>query len=369
MNKRIDLTQLDGLYVYQDTLDFMQTSYRGAFGALATAFGSKLILHGVQEAAGSVSDGWVIIDGELMPFAGGLSAPQVVVDDIPGDELFADGSTKTVYFTRRARLANTGGFPFTDLRKFKTDLLTINDSDVLASAKAVKQLNDNLLAVVGFENAIILQGCLVDNVIGGNLDISSGIIKMDTSFISAPAYSGAFPVYLQANGTYTTIQPGAGTYITFDPYTSQRYADVLERATTKQGAIKMFNTYLDRFDNNGIGKWEMLGFKICDLMAGRVMVGYDRRISDPADGVWDASYNNLWNGTGGIKQVTLTDAQQATSGITKHAGAGGFIEGYVGGNAPGTDNFDPKRGYNAPEGAQPHENRQPYRVVLMVEKI
>jgi len=120
MYKKIDFTKLEGLAVYQDTLDFLQTSYRDAISAIAKALGTRVIVTGVTDQGSTYSDGWVIIDGELMPFAGGLKTARVIIEDVTGTEVFADGTTQTVYYTRRAKLGVTGGFAFTDFIRIDT---------------------------------------------------------------------------------------------------------------------------------------------------------------------------------------------------------------------------------------------------------
>lgn len=120
MYKRIDFTKLEGLATYQDTLDFLQTSYRDAISAVARAFGDKVIVTGVDDQGASYGDGWVVIAGELMPFVGGLKTTQVIVEEITDTEVFGDNSVQTVYFTRRARLGNTGGYAFTDFIRVNT---------------------------------------------------------------------------------------------------------------------------------------------------------------------------------------------------------------------------------------------------------
>jgi hypothetical protein len=120
MYKRIDFSKLEGLATYQDTLDFLQTSYREAISAIAKAFGSKVIVTGVTDLGTSYSDGWVVIDGELMPFAGGLKAGRIVVEELTDTELFNNGSIQTVYYTRRAKQGITGGYAFSDFVRVDT---------------------------------------------------------------------------------------------------------------------------------------------------------------------------------------------------------------------------------------------------------
>jgi hypothetical protein len=44
MYKQIDFTQPGGLFVYQDTLDFLQDAYSDLFDAMAAMFGNNVIL-------------------------------------------------------------------------------------------------------------------------------------------------------------------------------------------------------------------------------------------------------------------------------------------------------------------------------------
>ena len=114
MYKRIDFTKLEGLATYQDTLDFLQASYRDTISAIAKAFGNRVIVTGVTDQGTTFSDGWVMIDGELMPFLTGMKSDRVIVEEVSDIEVFANGSTQTVYFTKRARLGITGGYAFSD---------------------------------------------------------------------------------------------------------------------------------------------------------------------------------------------------------------------------------------------------------------
>jgi hypothetical protein len=117
MNKRIDLSNLGGFPLQEDTLDFMQSSYRGAFAGIANMCGSKTILYGVQVIAGNVTDGWIAYNGELIPFIGGVAGADVVITELPNvvPETFEDGSIRDVYFTKTATCGALGDFPFTDL--------------------------------------------------------------------------------------------------------------------------------------------------------------------------------------------------------------------------------------------------------------
>lgn len=150
MYKRIDLTQLEGIAVTQDTLEFLQSSYRDAFGPLATVLGDFVIVSGVNDTGTHYTNGWVAINGELLPFVGGLKTSQIIIEEETGNEGYADGSNKTVYFIRRAKLASSGGTAvaaFTRLNTLKqimADVLSATNSADSRVAKAGDTMTGNL---------------------------------------------------------------------------------------------------------------------------------------------------------------------------------------------------------------------------------
>lgn len=117
MNKRIDFTNLGGFPLEQDTLEFMQSSYRGAISALAQLTGNKVIVKGVETIGTNVTDGWIVVDGELIPFVGGNLAANVVLVDAPNvvRTTFEDGFVRDVYYTKTATCGLVGNFAFSEL--------------------------------------------------------------------------------------------------------------------------------------------------------------------------------------------------------------------------------------------------------------
>lgn len=115
MNKRIELTNIGGFPFTQDTLKFMQDSYRGAFGGLAGMIGDKTIVTGVEVSGSNVTNGWIIYQGELIPFVGGVLGADVIISETSVDADFEDGSTFPTYFTKVAISGAGGAFPFSDL--------------------------------------------------------------------------------------------------------------------------------------------------------------------------------------------------------------------------------------------------------------
>lgn len=112
-NKRIDFTQPGGFPLTQNTLDYMQQSYRNAIQGLADLAGNNVIVSGMEEIGGNVADGWIIWNGELMPFEGGTKQNFFFIQEVKNTELFEDGILKEVYFTKKAKFG--GALPFTDL--------------------------------------------------------------------------------------------------------------------------------------------------------------------------------------------------------------------------------------------------------------
>lgn len=119
MNKRIDLTRLGGFPMTQQTLAFMQDSYRDALGAIAQFVGDKVIVAGLNIAGSTATNGWISLNGELIPFQGGTVSSQYVIEEVPETRVFADNESKEVYYTKRARFGTPGAL-FSQLRRIGT---------------------------------------------------------------------------------------------------------------------------------------------------------------------------------------------------------------------------------------------------------
>lgn len=372
MANTIDFTQPGGLYVYQDTLAFLQQAYAPVLDALGATFGEKLILTGATEAAGSASAGWVVVNGEIIPFAGGSIATYCYVDTSTANEQFDDASTKPVYTTKTVRFtAVPGGATFTYASLVRLPYAASTLKDAL---NAFKTMFTNL---VNLESAVILTGCAVSAVGGGNCTISAGTVLFSGALVATPARTGTYPAYLKPDGNWVTAAPGSGDYITFDPYTSQYYTDVLYRAQHKTGDTVM-NTNsatLDSFDTGtGLGKWRWKGWQLSTVLRGRVPVGLDPRTADPMDGIWDSNYNGL--NQGGAKSVMLNsnnipeltgDVYTEKNGSDGSANARPVFNGDGEGN--GTEWKTNTVRVNHGVSQQAVDMRQPYKVVIYIEKI
>lgn len=135
MNKRVKLDNLGGFPFTQDTLKFMQDSYRDAFKAIAAMLGDKVIVTGVVNVAGVLSNGWITYQGELIPFVGGAATAGVVIQETATSEVYEDLVNKEVYFTKVAFCGGPQTFPFADLKPLDT---------ILGMKEAIADLVDGL---------------------------------------------------------------------------------------------------------------------------------------------------------------------------------------------------------------------------------
>jgi len=375
-------TAVNGFPLEADaTLGFMQASYSSAIRGLAgIAGGNGVILSGLNDLGSSVSDGWIWYGGDVVFFQGGAKQANFVIIETATQKANLNGTPYDRYFDKKAQFGSgTGAIAFSTLRRIDT----------------IEDIRKRLLNLY-FESEVIIEGCEVSNIVGSNLEISAGLVLINSTFKNIPAYSGAFPVYLNDQGVYVSSQPG-GNYIKFDPHTSQKLADIIRRSITPIGDVKMKVTLSDLFDNTGLGKWSELGWALCNGqngtidLRGRVPLGYDSRTSDPADGIWDAAYNTP-GAAGGEKSHVLSIAEMPSHNHTENTASGGNVDtnehglirrSQIGedvtadGADVGNSGTEPavSGATSVPQdipyqgGDQAHENRQPFRVLVYVQKI
>lgn len=376
-------TQPQGFPLESDaTLGFMQDDYQSAIKALAKLAGTDLvIITGLTESGSSVSDGWILYNGDLVYFQAGTKSTYFIIEETTVQKANENGTLVDRYTTKIARFGTgSAQVAYANLKR-ATDLINLE----LRAA-----------SMLSFETAVIISGCEVSSVNTGasTLAIAAGLILIDGKFVSTAGYAGTYPVYLPPSGVYTTSQPGSGTYITFDPYTSQRKAEVMRRAVTPVGQILEITAVSDRFEASGLGKWEWKGFALCNGSngtqdrRGRFTVGYDNRNSDPGNGIWDVKYNTAGQ-IGGEKSHTLTIAEMPRHNHTQNTDNGGNIDpgeyglirkSIVGENKTSAATDTSQAGVEpdiitAPQdvpfqgGGAPHENRPPFFVTVYVQRI
>lgn len=254
-----------------------------------------------------------------------------------------------------------------------------NDLDVEFLQNQVKSLIDG-----NNEPAVIISGLNVVSVNTGasTVQLAAGVALIDGEFVEPLAYSGTYPVYLKPDGTFTTVQPGSGSYIRFNPYTSQYYADVQRRAMSYPGEIRMTANASDltKFDGTGLGKWEMLGWALCNGDNGTrdlrsmFLVGLHPGVAD---------YNSIGN-TGGAASVALdienlpstptdTTVSNEYYGLIKRSNAGQNVTSAAtdtsgSGTEPNIISTPLEFPY-ADANDVPHENRPPFYTMAYMMRI
>lgn len=381
MNNADFNTQPNGFPLESDaTLGFMQTDYQSAIRGLGAYFGDLVIISGMVETGANVSSGWIMVGGDLVFFQGGAKQATFVITTTSVSKANQNGTLVARYFTKKAQFGTgSGQYNYSALQRLE----------------GIQTLQNRLLDLVLFEPEVILAGCAVSSVNTGasTLQIAAGVAVINRKFINVPAYTGGYPIYLKEDGTWANTAP-VSNFIAFNPYTSQRLADVVARSTTPTGDLKMRVALSDRFDSTGLGRWEMKGYAICNGANGtvdlrsRFPVAYDNRNSDPGGNLWDPAYNTPGN-TGGEKGHTLSVAEMpahnhtSSSGATGDVAAGdlGVIKRSVAGQnvtMATPDAFgsgDEPDIINRPQhlplqgGGQAHENRPPFNVVVFIQRI
>lgn len=122
MNKQINFSNLGGFPLTQDALQFMQESYTQSLASLAKLVGDKVIIWGMVENAGIISEGAISYNGEIIPFIQSPVQAKLVVDIVPADATFEDDTIQTVYSTKIATTAATGGFDYSELKRLDTNI-------------------------------------------------------------------------------------------------------------------------------------------------------------------------------------------------------------------------------------------------------
>lgn len=87
--------------------------------ALALAMGDNTIIAGVVDDGNTISAGYVVIAGELLPFEAGSTQPNIEIVEVVTNAFYDDGTTvaKPVRTVRYARPAAGGAFVLTDFKR------------------------------------------------------------------------------------------------------------------------------------------------------------------------------------------------------------------------------------------------------------
>lgn len=123
--ERINFNQTGGFPLTTDILNFMQNAYN-IFNALGNVAGDCAILSGCVQIGNTIGDGVVFINGEVLPFKGGILSENVIINEDITQKIFEDGESKDVLLKRYATFGNG-----TNVIKWNAfgRILTIRDID------------------------------------------------------------------------------------------------------------------------------------------------------------------------------------------------------------------------------------------------
>ncbi len=177
---RIDFSHPGGFPLETDTLNFLQASLAKPISALTGLGGENYIVSGATQSGDNISDGWVVIKGELLPFKGGITQMNVTVVEISQEATFMDGAIHPIYFTRQVQLCasgTVGSIPFASiLRMNNLQEQKIQIDDLLDKNKKHENLlQERQHAAAVLENRVIeLEKC---RIIKGMIMAWSGSIN------------------------------------------------------------------------------------------------------------------------------------------------------------------------------------------------
>lgn len=183
--KRIDFTQQGGFPLTQDILGFMQEGYSDLSAAIAAMLGGNVIVSGVQPNGAGYTGGWVVFDGELLPFVGGIY-PNFVASVSAASETFADGQNKTVRFTKAlvsVPAATPNSTAVNSLKRWNdTAEQSINDHNF--AVKITKDCLNKLVRIDGFLFTETSEGDSIFTPAGQNFNYpASATLNIDGSTI------------------------------------------------------------------------------------------------------------------------------------------------------------------------------------------
>lgn len=108
MNVKYDFTQTGGFPLDQNVLNDLQNGILEAEGALASVLGPLAIVSGCVVTGGSASNGVVAINGEILPFVGGVINAKVIVIENDTPLTYFNASTPATLKTRYATFGDDG---------------------------------------------------------------------------------------------------------------------------------------------------------------------------------------------------------------------------------------------------------------------
>ncbi|CAG2532913.1 Microcystin-dependent protein [Maribacter dokdonensis] len=168
------IAQGAGFPADNDFLMFIQ-SIIGEVSQLGGIGGTNYILKGCTVTGGNVSDGWMVIDGEVVRFSGGAIGTQVtIIEDVTNATYLEDinpadgqGDSKPAYFVRTAQFGNSGSStinwaslerlkPLVEIQKAITPV-----DGIIMFAGSIANIPDQWYLCDGTNNTVDLRGMFI----------------------------------------------------------------------------------------------------------------------------------------------------------------------------------------------------------------
>jgi hypothetical protein len=108
MNIKYNFTDTGGFPLDQNVLNDLQNGILLTEKALANLLGPLAIISGCVVTGGSATNGVVAINGQILPFVGGVIAAKVIIVEVDTDETYFNGAINPSIITRYATFGDDG---------------------------------------------------------------------------------------------------------------------------------------------------------------------------------------------------------------------------------------------------------------------
>lgn len=248
-----------------ETLDFVQGNLKDAIEATGLLGGTgNFIISGCIITGNSMTDGWIMYNGELLFFQGGTVQTNFIIEETVTQKANQSGALVDRYFVRKAKFGSGAGqVAFSTLKRVNNCLTISQILNRLANGQVGGTVDDWVI-ISG------LQPSGSNTITAGKAIVGDRILDVP-QYVSGGTIDTNNPVYLTTNGEWTTSANAA--WLKFEPYTENRYESMLLRGIHPLGSIIFMKTgtndYLIYF-TGGLGQWNWKGWARADGANGTV---------------------------------------------------------------------------------------------------
>lgn len=118
---RIELEN-EGFPFTADSVRFMQTAYSDAIKNICKTIGPDFIAWGCEVIGDNITEGAIVINGELIPFESGSYNSKVIVEEKSEMVTYYDQISRPAYFTKKARCSELGTYKLADFPRPKKQI-------------------------------------------------------------------------------------------------------------------------------------------------------------------------------------------------------------------------------------------------------